>query len=749
MLSTLLSLPASALSSTASFLTARRRGFAYAAGAIGGAYLAGRWALEKVGESAERARKEGWGRDDLARRFSLNLQDSQFTVVALLPTLQAQVGAELDVEARTRELAERARAEREKKAREVKREEEERVRGEREREEEERLRRETESRAEVEQQQQQQQGEEPSVAPDESISGTQDASSPSSSAPSAAANEPSPTPADPSSSSSLDPTAPSFVFNPSAPAFAPAPSSDAASFVDGAPATAQEEGAFPPLPGASASETVTEGQAPQPENGHETGEEGKANGVADGEDSGEGVGEGEGQTKSWAAVVQNGVDVQAGTGEKPPTPPTDPDTPPPTAPPSSAPNSSPPNGDAAPSAEANVDAQEPVEEEGKENPLAGKSKAELWHEIKILAFTRLLTSLYLLPLLTLQTHVQLALLGRSSYVDSLVSALPPRTPSPPPAGHKPLPPLPSSSLPNGTTTDDVDLEKALLQAREVPLTAKEKAAQREEERQDVERKYLTFSWWLLHEGWRVVEQRVRGAVEEVLGPMGLKAPLVYGELGALFGQLRRRIELDEATGKAFDFSPALHPPTAQLELQTLISGGSYVPPPPSPPLPSSSSSYPPSPYPPTSTPSSATATAAPTDPISPALRHLLSETSDALDSPDAALVRALMLDRLFALVIEKLEPSFRSSVSPSTAAGGERERGARFEDVTEKTARVAAVLPVLTRLTAAGEGGAGVLGTGLEGSEWVEALEDVRELREFSAVLYGSWDREDLLAAVV
>jgi hypothetical protein len=64
MLSTLASLPLSAISSTANFFTSRKRGFAYAAATVGSAYVAGKWALSKVGESAEKARKEGWGRDE-------------------------------------------------------------------------------------------------------------------------------------------------------------------------------------------------------------------------------------------------------------------------------------------------------------------------------------------------------------------------------------------------------------------------------------------------------------------------------------------------------------------------------------------------------------------------------------------------------------------------------------------------------------------------------------------------------------
>ena len=35
---------------------------------------------------------------------------------------------------------------------------------------------------------------------------------------------------------------------------------------------------------------------------------------------------------------------------------------------------------------------------------------------------------------------------------------------------------------------------------------------------ETERMFLTMSWWLLHRGWRVVGDRVREAVEEVVGP---------------------------------------------------------------------------------------------------------------------------------------------------------------------------------------------------------------------------------------
>jgi peroxin-3 len=193
------------------------------------------------------------------------------------------------------------------------------------------------------------------------------------------------------------------------------------------------------------------------------------------------------------------------------------------------------------------------------------------------AFTRLITSLYLVVFLSIQTHVQLALLGRSSYIASLISSLPPRTPSPPASQPLPLPSplatfLRSSSPPSIEAEDDEDLERTLYEAKKLPPTREEREAANEEERKDTERKYLTFSWWVLHEGWKAVEERVRAKVEEVVTPfvfvspslpltiadtdllarLGLKTPIVYGELGSLFGQIRRKVEVDEQTGKPFE-----------------------------------------------------------------------------------------------------------------------------------------------------------------------------------------------------
>lgn len=50
------------------------------------------------------------------------------------------------------------------------------------------------------------------------------------------------------------------------------------------------------------------------------------------------------------------------------------------------------------------------------------------------------------------------------------------------------------------------------------LRAEEKREAEEMERAEAERMYLTYSWWILHEGWRVVAGRVEAGVERVIGP---------------------------------------------------------------------------------------------------------------------------------------------------------------------------------------------------------------------------------------
>jgi peroxin-3 len=113
-----------------------------------------------------------------------------------------------------------------------------------------------------------------------------------------------------------------------------------------------------------------------------------------------------------------------------------------------------------------------------------KTKLELWNEIKIMSFTRTVTALYSLTFLTLLTQVQLNLLGRFTYVSSVI-ALSNTTD----ASYRVESPAVKGSL--SSTAGQLDFQ--------------------------TEKKYLTFSYWLLHEGWRRWSEKVRNVVEDVVG----------------------------------------------------------------------------------------------------------------------------------------------------------------------------------------------------------------------------------------
>ena len=80
-------------------------------------------------------------------------------------------------------------------------------------------------------------------------------------------------------------------------------------------------------------------------------------------------------------------------------------------------------------------------------------------------------------------------------------------------------------------------------------------------------------------------------------------------------------------------------------------------------------------------------------------------------------MRALSLDALFALLLQRLEPAFTGNASTPS---GDGERGARFEDVSEKTARLASLLPFVTKLAVTTVVERGVLSSGVNGNEFVE-----------------------------
>lgn len=358
-----------------------------------------------------------------------------------------------------------------------------------------------------------------------------------------------------------------------------------------------------------------------------------------------------------------------------------------------------------------------------------KQKLALWNELKITAFSRTITTLYSLVLLSLQTHIQLNLLGRYAYLTSVVSLS-----------------APASSTNHRIRLErhdgkelDADLESTLL--RDDDELAGGIDVQ-------TERLYLTFSWWFLHQGWKELADNVKDAVQDVFGGLALKTQLTHQDFLLLLNKVRRRVEYEakddmadtadgrseysEATattiahrrGKRKTFLSILFPPTSQ-EVWVLEKAGAI----------------------------SSDPTVKTISQLSPQLGPLLDETKDLLESKDFSRILRLCLNRVFQVFEATLRPTFgvepimtsaevdgllrQSSAVAARALGDSTgSSSGRFQQLTEDEqvgirVRLASLFPAVARQSSAAINGVP--------NEYVEALTEIKELKAFSAVIYSSW----------
>ena len=111
-----------------------------------------------------------------------------------------------------------------------------------------------------------------------------------------------------------------------------------------------------------------------------------------------------------------------------------------------------------------------------------------------------MTIIYSTALLSLLTHIQLSLIGRQKYIQSVIELEREEK-----ARERALFDMTIASLfwdPNPTMTPAEQSAHAAL-ASETLMSP------------DTERQYLTLSWWLINVGWKEVGERVRAAVEDV------------------------------------------------------------------------------------------------------------------------------------------------------------------------------------------------------------------------------------------
>ncbi|SPO31440.1 related to Peroxisomal assembly protein PEX3 [Ustilago trichophora] len=312
-----------------------------------------------------------------------------------------------------------------------------------------------------------------------------------------------------------------------------------------------------------------------------------------------------------------------------------------------------------------------------------QAKLRLWNDLKLTSFTRTITSLYCVVLLTLQTHIQLNLIGRFAYLAS-VEAL------------------------ARESDDAANSHSASLSHLSPGLD------------HDTERLYLTFSWWFLHQGWDQLSDRVSIAIEKAFSPLSVKAQLSMADLRALLNDARYLIEHDapaahqsveQPTWKRSNFMDILFPNSIEDEVDVLVGAGALD----------------------ADTAHLALAT-------NHKLRALLDETKDIIESQDFVTILALCIDRVFETFFDSLNPTFgiqktgkldsTIQIEPLSALES------RFQEITEemqhgKRVRLASLFPLVSRQSQMAIRGVP--------NEYIEALADSKELRAFSAVLYAAW----------
>ncbi|KAG5994426.1 hypothetical protein E4U43_003237 [Claviceps pusilla] len=303
-----------------------------------------------------------------------------------------------------------------------------------------------------------------------------------------------------------------------------------------------------------------------------------------------------------------------------------------------------------------------------------KTKRQLWDDLTISAITRAFTLIYTLALLTMLTRVQLNLLGRRSYLSSVIT------------------------LATGSPQATINLEN-IDDDNPDPSCGSDF---------DTNRKYLTFSWWLLNKGWAQVMNRVESAVRIIFGSLSPRDLVSFDRFSELTLEVRKLVEGASAEERRrMDWLTFLLPPPDQEDEVFRQSGI----------LQDGDDSM---------------GRGAVSDLSSSAgLRRLLDETADLIESPSFSHVLTLILDAAFETLVDKkvaTEAFELPSQAPFPPPGSMELRASRVILLPK-------ILSVLTRQ-------AHVIGNGVP-NEYLQDMETVRALEAFAAVVYSSnWEKE-------
>ena len=290
---------------------------------------------------------------------------------------------------------------------------------------------------------------------------------------------------------------------------------------------------------------------------------------------------------------------------------------------------------------------------------------------RTIAITRAFTLIYTLALLTLLTRVQLNLLGRRSYLSSVVS-------------------LATGGMDQTTISlenhDDDNPDQAYGNDF------------------DTNRRYLTFSWWLLHRGWRQIMLKVDEAVRDVFGSMSPREDVSLQKFSELTLEVRKKVEgATEADRQAHRWLEYLLPAKEDEAFVLRESGMS-------------------------------TESVTSQSPLDIPLRRLLDETSDLIDSPPFSHVLTLLLDAGFSTLVDQKISQQVYKIAP-TSDSPDAPAPRITEIIDPKPVKLPILLALLTRQ-------AHSIGNGVP-NEYLQSMEQVRDLEAFAAVVYSSnWESE-------
>lgn len=333
-------------------------------------------------------------------------------------------------------------------------------------------------------------------------------------------------------------------------------------------------------------------------------------------------------------------------------------------------------------------------------PRPRRTKAQLWNELKITSITRALTLIYSMSLLILLTRIQLNLLGRLNYLSSVVSL------SQPP----PLDQANSISLENhedlGIANFGNDFE--------------------------TNRRFLTFSWYLLHRGYAQILAKVRTAVEEVFGNISPNEGITQHRLSELVLEVRKKVEgATEQERYSTRWLPYILPARDEEE-SVLVESGVITPPSTSSGTEGGNADSP---------QERSVKRTSYVDTSSGHLRKLLDEAADLVDSPSFSRLHMLILNSMFSRLIDtKVIPTLypNQHSPPASDSSSIHPRIVELDSAVtvvpgEPRVKLASILAILTRQ-------AHNIGNGTTPpNDYLVGVDaEVKELDSFAAVIYTS-----------